>query len=47
MAINTSGGHPDMDYAAHISTYKGFLRLAEITIVGVVIILAGMAYFLV
>jgi len=47
MAINTSGGHPDMDYAGHLSSYKVFLRLAQVTVVGTVLILVGMFYFLV
>lgn len=47
MAVNTAGGHPDMDYAQHLDTYKGFLTFTKIGIVSVVLILAGMAYFLV
>jgi len=47
MSIDTSKGHPDMDYAEHKKTYAAFLRLTMITIVCVVALLAGMAYFLV
>ena len=36
-----------MDYAEHQRTYAGFLQLIKITIVAMVILLAGMAVFLV
>lgn len=47
MSIDTTGGHPDMDYAEHLRTYNGFVRGAIIMTVCVVIVLAGMAMFLV
>lgn len=47
LSVDTSGGHPAMDYAEHERTYAGFLRLAQISIILIVILLAGMAYFLV
>ncbi len=47
MGIDTTGGNPAMDYAEHTRTYGGFLRLTKILIVFLVILLAGMAYFLV
>lgn len=47
MSIDTSGGHPAMDYAEHQKTYKGFLRGAMIVIVALVVLLGSMAYFLV
>lgn len=47
MSIETTGGHEAMDYPQHISTYKLFLRLAVMTIILCVIILAGMFFFLV
>ncbi len=47
MSINTSGGHAAMDYAEHQRTYAGFLYLAKIAIVLIVVLLAGMAFFLV
>jgi hypothetical protein len=47
MTIDTSKGHKDMDYPEHVRTYHGFIQLAKITIVSLVILLAGMAYFLV
>ena len=47
MAIDLTGGHPAMDYAAHAHTYKKFLLLTKVMIVFLVVLLAGMAYFLV
>ena len=47
MAIELSGGNPAMDYAQHAQTYKQFLLLTKVTIVFLVLLLAGMAYFLV
>ncbi len=47
MSVDTSGGHPAMDYAEHTRTYNGFLKLTQIGIVALVILLAGMAFFLV
>jgi hypothetical protein len=40
MAIDTSGGHPAMDYPAHLRTYSGFLRatIAVIVLVAVVLL---------
>ena len=26
MAVDTSGGHPAMDYPEHLRTYRGFIR---------------------
>lgn len=47
MGVNTTGGHPAMDYAEHNKTYAGFIRLTKISIVLLVLLLAGMKYFLV
>lgn len=47
MGVNTSGGHPDMDYAEHQQTYAGFLKFTKIAIVLLVLLLAGMKVFLV
>ncbi len=47
MGIDTAGGNPAMDYAQHVQTYEGFLRLAKYLIIFLVLLLAGMAYFLV
>lgn len=40
MSVDTSQGHPAMDYAEHTRTYKGFLRATMILIVFVVCVLA-------
>ena len=47
MSIDTSGGHPAMDYREHVRTYNGFIRLIVVSIVLLVILLIGMAIFLV
>lgn len=47
MAIDTSGGHPAMDYAEHNRTYANFLAWSKFGIVALVVLLSGMAYFLV
>ena len=47
MAIDLTGGHPAMDYAQAEQTYKQFLRFTKISIVFLVVLIAGMAYFLV
>jgi hypothetical protein len=47
MAIDPTGGHPSMDYAEHIATYKGFLKAAQIGVIGCAVLLIGMYVFLV
>jgi Bacterial aa3 type cytochrome c oxidase subunit IV len=47
VAIDLSGGNPAMDYTEHAKTYKQFLFFTKIMIVFLVLLLAGMAYFLV
>ncbi|HKZ96671.1 MAG TPA: aa3-type cytochrome c oxidase subunit IV [Hyphomicrobiaceae bacterium] len=47
MSIDTSGGHAAMDYAEHMRTYHAFLKGTRYLIVFLVLLLAGMAYFLV
>jgi hypothetical protein len=47
MGIDIVGGHPSMDYAEHVATYRGFLKFTQYAIMALVILLAGMAYFLV
>jgi hypothetical protein len=37
MSVNTSGGHPEMDYKEHTRTYSGFVRGLQL-IVGVVLL---------
>lgn len=47
MAVDTSKGHPAMDYAEHQRTYAGFLRFTKISIIALVLLLAAMKIFLV
>lgn len=47
MAIDTSKGHPAMDYREHVTTYRGFLKLVQWAIVFLAVLLILMAYFLV
>ena len=47
MAIDLSGGNPSMDYVQAEQTYKQFILLTKVAIVFLVVLLAGMAYFLV
>jgi hypothetical protein len=37
MSVNTSGGHPEMDYKEHVRTYAGFLRGLQL-VAGVVLL---------
>ena len=47
MSIDTSNGHPAMDYNEHLRTYDGFLKGTVVLIVLVLLILLGMLIFLV
>ena len=47
MAIDTTGGHPAMDYPEHTRTYQGFVAFTKYSLIALVILLALMAYFLV
>lgn len=47
MAVDTSNGHPAMDYREHVRTYSGFLRAVVVTIVLCSVVLLGMLVFLV
>ncbi len=47
MKIDPSEGHPAMDYAEHQKTYKLFVKLTMFTIIGVVILMALLAVFVV
>ncbi len=47
MSLDTSHGHPAMDYAEHTRTYHGFLLVAKLLIAFCVVLLLGMAHFLV
>ncbi|HML29285.1 MAG TPA: aa3-type cytochrome c oxidase subunit IV [Hyphomicrobium sp.] len=45
--IDTSKGSPDMDYTAHLQTYRDFVRFLKFGVIAVAIILIGMKIFLV
>lgn len=47
VGVDTSGGHSAMDYSEHNRTYAGFIRFTKISIVLLVLLLAGMKIFLV
>jgi hypothetical protein len=47
MSIDTSGGHEAMDYKEHVSTYNGFIRITQVSVVFLVVLLTGMYVFLV
>lgn len=47
MSIDTSKGHPAMDYRAHNETYAGFIRFSQVMTGLLVILLILMAIFLV
>jgi hypothetical protein len=47
MQINPSDGHPAMDYAEHQKTYTLFTKLTISVIVGVAILMAALALFVV
>jgi len=47
MSIDTSDGHPAMDYSEHQRTYRGFLQVTKIVIVATVVLLVLMLAFLV
>jgi hypothetical protein len=47
MAVDTSEGHPAMDYREHLRTYEGFLRGVVTLVVCCAVILLGMLFFLV
>jgi Bacterial aa3 type cytochrome c oxidase subunit IV len=46
MSVDTSGGHPEMNYREHVRTYKGFLRGMQLIIGVVLLTLVLMAIFL-
>lgn len=47
MSIDTSEGHPAMDYKEHERTYAGFIAATKVTVVAVVLLLIIMAITLV
>jgi hypothetical protein len=46
MSVDTSDGHPAMDYREHERTYSGFLVGTKWLVILVALILIGMAIFL-
>jgi hypothetical protein len=46
MSVNTSGGHPEMDYREHIRTYTGFVRGLQLLLGVILLTLVLMALFL-
>ena len=42
----SAGGHPDMDYAEHERTYRGFIFAVKWAVIAHVIALPLMAFFL-
>ena len=47
MQIDPNEGHPAMDYAEHQRTYKLFTKLTRLPVVGVVVLMALLAIFVV
>jgi hypothetical protein len=47
MHIDPAECHPAMDYSEHQKTYKLFLKLSAVTVVGVVVLMALLAVFVV
>lgn len=47
MKIDMSEGHPAMDYPQHAKTYKLFLKLTVLTIIGTAATMALLALFVV
>lgn len=47
MGIDLSGGHAAMDYDEHARTYQRFIVFIKVSVVFLVVLLGGMAYFLV
>jgi hypothetical protein len=47
MSVDTSKGHPDMDYAEHLRTYNGFIKGTVTLVVLTALLLLGMLFFLV
>ncbi|MES0384078.1 MAG: aa3-type cytochrome c oxidase subunit IV [Hyphomicrobium sp.] len=47
MGIDLSGGHAAMDYDEHARTYLRFILFIKVSVVFMVILLGGLAYFLV
>jgi hypothetical protein len=46
MHIDPKEGHPDMDYAEHMGTYKMFCKLTLWSVISIAVLMALMGYFL-
>jgi len=46
MSVDTSDGHPAMDYEQHVRTFNGFWLFTKIAVIVTAAVLIGMAYFL-
>ncbi|HMN37177.1 MAG TPA: aa3-type cytochrome c oxidase subunit IV [Hyphomicrobium sp.] len=46
MGVDTTGGHPAMEYAEHRRTYESFIRFTKIAIAALAVLLIGMKIFL-
>ncbi len=46
MSLDTSKGHPAMDYPEHTRTYAGFIRGLVVLCLFVTVLLLGMLIFL-
>jgi hypothetical protein len=47
MSVDTSDGHPAMDYKQHEATYRGFIKGTLYTVIGLALLLIIMAATLV
>ncbi len=47
MSVDTSGGHPAMDYKEHMRTFNGFWLFTKIAVIAVSVVLVALAYFLI
>ena len=47
MSVDTSQGNENMDYGAHEQSYHLFITLLQYSVATIVVILLGMAIFLV
>ncbi len=46
MSVDFTNANPAMDYQEHERTYEGFLFMIKLLIISVIVLLIGMAYFL-
>ncbi|HRY06138.1 MAG TPA: aa3-type cytochrome c oxidase subunit IV [Hyphomicrobiaceae bacterium] len=46
MSVDTTSGNPSMDYREHERTYAGFVFMTKVLVSAAVLLLIGMALFL-